>query len=400
MVRSYELQNVISWSSLAVTLRGVEQTHGLTDYITETVVTHETIPVGKPVNIHPMSIQPNSAQIAWDPPICEERGGLRIRYDVEMAPKNSPMSPKLMTTNTEYIALASLTAFTTYQIRTRYVNSAGVGPFSDFYIFQTGQGPPGAPIVYNFTYDDISIGVVIVQPAQPNGQIDQFNIEARARNAAGWGDWSKHIQVSTKPEIKPSPIALRQFMANMTCIGFQWAPPPSADLHLVHSYEIRVFSSDQTILPIRVFVSKDNHEHIQCGLNPYTQYSVSVSVMKGTGQTGHPLAARMWTEGMTPPKPRPPVIRKETTTTVTIEVFPVLFDYGPITAYQIRLLRVFHNHTVRDPHPLGSDETTTTVTIEVFPVLFDYGPITAYQIRLLRVFHNHTVRDPHPLGSD
>ncbi|KAK6963706.1 tyrosine-protein phosphatase 99A, partial [Biomphalaria glabrata] len=389
MVRSYELQNVISWSSLAVTLRGVEQTHGLTDYITETVVTHETIPVGKPVNIHPMSIQPNSAQIAWDPPICEERGGLRIRYDVEMAPKNSPMSPKLMTTNTEYIALASLTAFTTYQIRTRYVNSAGVGPFSDFYIFQTGQGPPGAPIVYNFTYDDISIGVVIVQPAQPNGQIDQFNIEltgglnhmsdlytplngseyiignlmsntsylirARARNAAGWGDWSKHIQVSTKPEIKPSPIALRQFMANMTCIGFQWAPPPSADLHLVHSYEIRVFSSDQTILPIRVFVSKDNHEHIQCGLNPYTQYSVSVSVMKGTGQTGHPLAARMWTEGMTPPKPRPPVIRKETTTTVTIEVFPVLFDYGPITAYQIRLLRVFHNHTVRDPHPLGSD---------------------------------------------
>ncbi|KAH9504574.1 hypothetical protein Btru_063273 [Bulinus truncatus] len=343
MVRSYELQNVASWSSLAVTLRGTELARGRTDYITETVVTHETVPTGKPLNIHPMSIQPNSAQLAWSPPVCEERGGLLVKYDVELTSVNAPANVKPMTADSEYIALTSLTAFTYYQIRVRYVNSVGAGPYSDHFVFQTGQGPPSAPIVYNFTYDDISIGVVIVLPVQPNGQIDQYNIEltggishmtdlytplngteyiignlmpnttylirARARNAAGWGDWSKQIQVSTKAEIKPSPIALRQIMANKTCIGFQWAPP-STDLNLVHSYEIRVFSNDQTSLPIRAYVSKDSLEHVQCGLIPYTHYSVSVSVMKDTGQTGHPLAARMWTEGMTPPKPRPPVIRK------------------------------------------------------------------------------------------
>lgn len=51
-------------------------------------------------------------------------------------------------------------------------------------------------------------------------------VQVRARNGAGWGEWSNYIYVATRDEVKPTPLALRQNMANQTCIGFSWAAPP------------------------------------------------------------------------------------------------------------------------------------------------------------------------------
>ncbi|CAL1545388.1 unnamed protein product [Lymnaea stagnalis] len=356
--------------------------------MTSVIVTHNTTPTGTVFNIEPISVQPNSAQLVWQPPLCESKGGLLYKYDIEMAPVTSPMNVLFMSANSEYVSLTDLTPYTRYQIRVRYVNGVGSGPFCPFVVFETTQGPPSAPIIYNFTYDDTTIGVIIVQPVLPNGRIDQYHIQltggvhhmsnlytplngteyvignlkpnttyrirACARNAAGWGEWSYEIQVVTKFEIKPSPSALRQTFANKTCIGFHWAPPIK-DSTAIHSYLVSLSTLDKKLLPISATVNRDSFDHLQCYLSPYTQYSVTVSVVKETGQIGHPLGSRMWTEGMVPPKPRPPVVRTVTTSTITVEIFPVIFDNGPITSYQIRLLRVLHNHTIKDPHPFGEN---------------------------------------------
>ncbi|GFR78001.1 receptor-type tyrosine-protein phosphatase kappa, partial [Elysia marginata] len=48
-----------------------------------------------------------------------------------------------------------------------------------------------------------------------------------------------------------------------------------------------------------------------------------------------------------------------TATTITVELYPVVFDLGPLTSYEIRMLRVFHNHTVNLPHPFELKEHET-----------------------------------------
>ena len=38
-------------------------------------------------NLRATSIQSESAQLAWDPPPCDARGGILKHYDVEIIPK-------------------------------------------------------------------------------------------------------------------------------------------------------------------------------------------------------------------------------------------------------------------------------------------------------------------------
>ncbi|XP_059143781.1 calcium-binding protein P-like, partial [Physella acuta] len=277
-IRSYELVGIRTWSTLFITLKGVRDDN-TADQITQTVVTHETVPTGKVTGIKPVSLQPETAQLTWMPPACEQRGGLLTRYDVEYGTLANPSSTLPVTTKVDFVLLTGLTAYTKYHIRVRYVNTEGEGPFSDFFDFDTSQGPAGQPMVYNFTYDDISVGIIIVSPVLPNGQIDEYNIQitggkfsmanlftvvngtdyviggltpdtsyyikVRARNGAGWGDWSKQLYVRTRGEVRPSVLAMRQTLANTTCIGLQWAPPRQ-NIESVHSYVVgRVGGGDR-----------------------------------------------------------------------------------------------------------------------------------------------------------
>ncbi|RUS76620.1 hypothetical protein EGW08_015629, partial [Elysia chlorotica] len=79
-VRSYELDNARLWSSLAVTIVGKDTTSQKEDHLTKTIITHETSPTMAVQNLRATSIQSESAQLAWDPPPCEGRGGVLKFY--------------------------------------------------------------------------------------------------------------------------------------------------------------------------------------------------------------------------------------------------------------------------------------------------------------------------------
>ncbi|RUS76618.1 hypothetical protein EGW08_015627, partial [Elysia chlorotica] len=188
----------------------------------------------------------------------------------------------------------------------------------------------------------------------------------RAHNSAGWGAWSRRITVVTKTAVRPIPLALMQTAASTTCIRFQWAPPIVFD-EIVAKYKIQITANDEAKTNFSSIAPKEARQHEQCGLTPYTQYTVGVSVMRDTGHTGQAIARRMWTEGLVPPKPRKPIVLETTETTMSLELYPVIFDFGPLTGYEIRILRVYHNHSVNLPHPF---ELTDHTEEERIPLSF------------------------------
>ncbi|GFO09621.1 receptor-type tyrosine-protein phosphatase kappa, partial [Plakobranchus ocellatus] len=272
-VRSYELKDARPWASMAVIVSAEDSSLGKTDHIYKIFSTHETSPTEPPQNVRIVYIQANSAQVTWDPPPCKGRGGALVNYDIEISPRNAQdqRGAWILQTQRDDVSITALKSFSQYQARVRFVNANGEGPWSKPLAFNTSQSAPGYPrVLYNFTYDDISIGLFIGYPPDSKGRIDQYEIElrgspqglsqlytpvngteyvignlqpntfyeikVRAQNSAGWGAWSRTLSVMTKEEIKPIPLALRQTGANTTCIQFHWAPP-TKHVDLVFRYK-------------------------------------------------------------------------------------------------------------------------------------------------------------------
>ena len=89
--------------------------------------------------------------------------------------------------------------------------------------------------------------------------------------------------------------------------------------------------------PIIVPANVTHYTH--CGLDPGSVYDVSVSSRSEDGD-GEPSLIEVTTEQAQPPSPLPPLLVNVSSTMAAIEIEPVTFSQGPLSAYQIEVERM------------------------------------------------------------
>ncbi|KAK2498741.1 hypothetical protein MC885_016603, partial [Smutsia gigantea] len=78
------------------------------------------------------------------------------------------------------VLLTNLNPGTTYEIKVAAENSAGIGVFSDPFLFQTAESAPGKVVnltveVFNYS----AVNLIWYLPRQPNGKITSFKISVK-----------------------------------------------------------------------------------------------------------------------------------------------------------------------------------------------------------------------------
>uniref|UniRef100_A0A672TUV3 Phosphatidylinositol phosphatase PTPRQ n=1 Tax=Strigops habroptila TaxID=2489341 RepID=A0A672TUV3_STRHB len=146
-----------------------------------TVTTNVTNP-GPPVFLAGERVGSAGILLSWNTPL--HPNGRILSYIV----KYKEVCPWMQTAYTQVttkpdsleVLLTSLNPGTTYEITVAAENSAGVGVFSDPFLFQTAESAPGK--VVNLTVEALNysaVNLIWFLPRQPNGKITSFKISVK-----------------------------------------------------------------------------------------------------------------------------------------------------------------------------------------------------------------------------
>ncbi|XP_054688920.1 phosphatidylinositol phosphatase PTPRQ isoform X5 [Grus americana] len=146
-----------------------------------TVTTNVTNP-GPPVFLAGERVGSAGILLSWNTPL--HPNGRIVSYIV----KYKEVCPWMQTAYTQVttkpdsleVLLTSLNPGTTYEITVAAENSAGVGIFSDPFLFQTAESAPGK--VVNLTVEALNysaVNLIWFLPRQPNGKITSFKISVK-----------------------------------------------------------------------------------------------------------------------------------------------------------------------------------------------------------------------------
>uniref|UniRef100_A0A8D0GQE2 Phosphatidylinositol phosphatase PTPRQ n=1 Tax=Sphenodon punctatus TaxID=8508 RepID=A0A8D0GQE2_SPHPU len=149
--------------------------------VSKTVTTNVTNP-GPPVFLAGERVGSAGILLSWNTP--PHPNGRIISYIV----KYKEVCPWVQTTYTQVttkpdsleVLLTNLNPGTTYEIKVAAVNSAGIGVFSDPFLFQTAESAPGK--VVNLTveaFNHSAVNLIWFLPRQPNGKITSFKISVK-----------------------------------------------------------------------------------------------------------------------------------------------------------------------------------------------------------------------------
>ncbi|KAH0616711.1 hypothetical protein JD844_028042 [Phrynosoma platyrhinos] len=149
--------------------------------VSKTVTTNVTNP-GPPVFLAGERVGSAGILLSWNTP--PHPNGRIISYIV----KYKEVCPWIQNTYTEVtskpdsleVLLTNLNPGTTYEIQVAAENSAGIGVFSDPFLFQTAESAPGK--VVNLTveaFNHSAVNLVWFLPRQPNGKITSFKISVK-----------------------------------------------------------------------------------------------------------------------------------------------------------------------------------------------------------------------------
>ncbi|XP_040264377.1 phosphatidylinositol phosphatase PTPRQ isoform X1 [Bufo bufo] len=151
------------------------------------VMTNETIP-GPPDHLAGERVGSAGILLSWSTP--RNTNGKIIGYAVnyrEVCPwMQSSFTQVVTTLDSLEVLLTSLTPGTTYEIKVAAENSAGIGSYSDSFLFNTAESAPGK--VVNLTVEALNSSAVNLTwflPTQPHGKIISFKISVKhARTGA------------------------------------------------------------------------------------------------------------------------------------------------------------------------------------------------------------------------
>ncbi|NXG43840.1 PTPRQ phosphatase, partial [Psilopogon haemacephalus] len=146
-----------------------------------TVTTNVTNP-GPPMFLAGERVGSAGILLSWNAPL--HPNGRILSYII----KYKEVCPWLKTVYTQVatkpdsleVLLTSLNPGTTYEIMVAAENSAGVGVFSDPFLFQTAESAPGK--VVNLTVEALNysaVNLIWFLPRQPNGKITSFKISVK-----------------------------------------------------------------------------------------------------------------------------------------------------------------------------------------------------------------------------
>ncbi|OPJ85759.1 phosphatidylinositol phosphatase PTPRQ [Patagioenas fasciata monilis] len=181
-VREYQadFSNTIPGTTYNVTVSAVSSSL-YSSPASRTVTTNVTNP-GPPVFLAGERVGSAGILLSWNTPL--HPNGRILSYIV----KYKEVCPWMQTAYTQVttkpdsleVLLTSLNPGTTYEIMVAAENSAGVGVFSNPFLFQTAESAPGK--VVNLTVEALNysaVNLIWFLPRQPNGKITSFKISVK-----------------------------------------------------------------------------------------------------------------------------------------------------------------------------------------------------------------------------
>ncbi|XP_027521561.1 phosphatidylinositol phosphatase PTPRQ isoform X4 [Corapipo altera] len=181
-VRKYQadFSNTIPGTTYNVTVSAVSSSL-YSSPASRTVTTNVTNP-GPPVYLAGERVGSAGILLSWNTPL--HPNGRILSYIVkykEVCPWRQTAYTQVTTKpDSLEVLLTNLNPGTTYEIMVAAENSAGIGVFSDLFLFQTAESAPGK--VVNLTVEALNssaVNLIWFLPRQPNGKITSFKISVK-----------------------------------------------------------------------------------------------------------------------------------------------------------------------------------------------------------------------------
>uniref|UniRef100_A0A8C2MBK7 Phosphatidylinositol phosphatase PTPRQ n=1 Tax=Cricetulus griseus TaxID=10029 RepID=A0A8C2MBK7_CRIGR len=268
-----DVSNDVYGTGYDVTLSSISATT-YSSPVSRTVTTNVTKP-GPPVFLAGERVGSAGILLSWNTP--PNPNGRILSYVV----KYKEVCPWMQTAYTRArakpdsleVLLTNLNPGTTYEIKVAAENSAGIGVFSDPFLFQTAESAPGK--VVNLTVEALNysaVNLIWYLPRQPNGKITSFKISVKhARSGIIVKDVSikvEDILTGKLPE------------CNENSESFLWSTSsPSPTLSRV-TPPLRTTHSSSTLARNKISsVWKEPVSFVVTHLRPYTTYLFEVSAV-------------------------------------------------------------------------------------------------------------------------
>nr|XP_055198045.1 phosphatidylinositol phosphatase PTPRQ isoform X4 [Nyctereutes procyonoides] len=267
-----DVSNAVPGTRYDVTISSISATT-YSSPVSRTVTTNVTKP-GPPVFLAGERVGSAGILLSWNTP--PNPNGRIISYIV----KYKEVCPWMQTEYTQVrtkpdsleVLLTNLNPGTTYEIKVAAENSAGIGVFSDPFLFQTAESAPGKVVnltVEAFNYS--AVNLIWYLPWQPNGKITSFKISVKhARSGIVVEDVSIRVEDILTGKLPE---------CNENNESFLWSTTsPSPTLGRVTPPSRTTYSSTLARSEISS-VWKEPISFVVTRLRPYTTYLFEVSAV-------------------------------------------------------------------------------------------------------------------------
>ncbi|XP_008850349.1 phosphatidylinositol phosphatase PTPRQ [Nannospalax galili] len=242
--------------------------------VSRTVTTNVTKP-GPPVFLAGERVGSAGILLSWNTP--PNPNGRIISYVV----RYKEVCPWLQAAYTQVrakpdsleVLLTNLNPGTTYEIKVAAENSAGIGVFSDPFLFQTAESAPGKVVnltVEAFNYS--AVNLIWYLPRQPNGKITSFKISVKhARSGAVVKDVSIRVEDILRGKLPE---------CNENSESFLWSTTSPSPTLVRVTPPLRTTHSSSTLAQSKISsVWKEPISFVVTHLRPYTTYLFEVSAV-------------------------------------------------------------------------------------------------------------------------
>ncbi|XP_075284511.1 phosphatidylinositol phosphatase PTPRQ [Opisthocomus hoazin] len=330
-VREYQadFSNTIPGTTYSVTVSAVSSSL-YSSPASRTVTTNVTNP-GPPVFLAGERVGSAGILLSWNMPL--HPNGRILSYIV----KYKEVCPWMQAAYTQVttkpdsleVLLTSLNPGTTYEITVAAENSAGVGVFSDPFLFQTAESAPGK--VVNLTVEALNysaVNLIWFLPRQPNGKITSFKISVKHARS---GIVVKDVLVKVEDLLSG-----RLPECNDNSESFLWSTTTPSTTFGKSTIPSRTTVTPSTEAPSQVSsVWNEPISFVITNLRPYTTYLFEVSAV--TTEAGYIDSAIVRTPESVPEDP-PQNFAKSN---ITAKSFSVVWDPPAIVtgkfSYRVQL---------------------------------------------------------------
>uniref|UniRef100_A0AC11DGR4 Protein tyrosine phosphatase receptor type Q n=1 Tax=Ovis aries TaxID=9940 RepID=A0AC11DGR4_SHEEP len=290
-----DVSNAVPGTRYNITISSISATT-YSSPVSRTVTTNVTKP-GPPVFLAGERVGSAGILLSWNTP--PNPNGRIISYIV----KYKEVCPWMQATYTQVrtkpdsleVLLTNLNPGTTYEIKVAAENSAGIGVFSDPFLFQTAESAPGKVVnltVEAFNYS--AVNLIWYLPRQPNGKITSFKISVKhARSGIVVKDVSIRVEDILTGKLPE---------CNENNESFLWSTTsPSPTLGRVTPPPRTTYSSSALSQSKTSSVWKEPIGFVVTHLRPYTTYLFEVSAV--TTEAGYVDSAIVRTPESVPEGP-------------------------------------------------------------------------------------------------